>query len=46
MNKQTIQRGCDYCGEARPVKRAKKKLAGSKQWQQLFLCSDCMEVKI
>lgn len=45
MNKE-IKIGCDYCGQPKPVRRAKKKLAGSKQWQQLFLCNECIKIKL
>lgn len=34
--------GCDYCGEAKPVKKSKSHYTG--QFQKVYLCSDCSKV--
>ena len=45
MNKQTdISYGCDNCGFALPVTRAKKHFPMNKQWKNVWLCDDCIEI--
>ena len=41
--KTDIKWGCDYCGEAVPVTKAKKHLSMSKQWVNVWLCDECIK---
>lgn len=35
--------GCDNCGESKPVSKAKQYFPMNKQWENVFLCDDCIK---
>lgn len=39
-----VPMGCDYCGEAVPVIKAKKHFPMIKQWEKIWLCENCIEI--